>query len=159
MNIYNSDTRQCIANLKSKYEGKNIGFTCSAFDLFHCGHIIMLEDASKQCDVLIVGLHTDPNIDRSNKNIPIQTYEERYIQVNGCKYVDEIIKYATEDDLHNILTELTPDVRVLGSDWRNKEYTGYNLPIEIYWHERNHNWSTSFLRERIYLNESAKHLL
>jgi glycerol-3-phosphate cytidylyltransferase len=157
MNIYSEETKsqiQSIKNKAQKYNHKKIGFTCSAFDLFHCGHVLMLEDAKSQCDILIVGLHTNPHIDRPNKNTPIQEYEERFIQVNGCKYVDEIIKYQTEDDLLNILKELNPDVRILGTDWYGKQYTGHELPIPIHWHYRNHNWSTTYLRERVYQREN-----
>ena len=145
-----------IKDLLEKYKGKSIVFCCSAFDLLHCGHILMLEDCKRQGDILIVGLHTNPNLDRKNKNVPIQEYEEREIQIRGCKYVDEVIKYDTENDLYNILLELNPDVRVLGTDWKGKEYTGYDLPIKIHWHERNHKWSTTYLRERIYKAELQK---
>ena len=147
-----------IAYLKEKYTGKKIGFTCSCFDLLHTGHCLMLEDSKAQCDILIIGLQTDPTIDRKNKNKPIQDYEERFIMINSIKYVDEVIKYETEADLLNILKELNPDVRILGSDWRGKEFTGYELPIDIYWHERNHNWSTSNLRRRIYESENNKNI-
>jgi len=149
-NIFNKDTVVTIKNLKEKYHGKTIGFTCSAFDLLHAGHYLMLKDAKANCDILIVGLHTNPNIDRSQKNIPIQSLEERRIQLEGCKYIDEIIEYATEDDLLNILIYLRPHIRVLGTDWKDKEYTGHNLGFsKIHWHTRNHNWSTTDLRKRI----------
>jgi glycerol-3-phosphate cytidylyltransferase len=113
----------------------------------------MLKDAKSQCDILIIGLQTDPTIDRKNKNKPVQEYEERVIMVNSIKYIDEIIKYSTEEDLYNLLSILKPDIRIIGTDWKGKKYTGYDLPIKIYWHERNHNWSTSNLRKRIYDNE------
>ena len=156
MNLYSVNTKTQIQNIKNKYPNKRISFCCSAFDLLHCGHIIMLEDAKKQADILVVGLHTNPNIDRSSKNAPIQSYEEREIQIKGCKYVDEVIKYATEDDLYHLLVELKPDVRVLGTDWKDKPFTGHDLPIPIYWHDRNHNWSSSWLRDRIYQAECQK---
>jgi glycerol-3-phosphate cytidylyltransferase len=158
MNIYNKTDKNHvysditfiqITDIKKKYINLKIGFTCSAFDILHAGHILMLEDAKKKCDVLVVGLHKDPNTNRNYKNKPVQDIEERTIQLNGCKYVDEIIRYSTESDLYNILINLSPDVRVLGSDWRNKEYTGYKLPIKIHWHERMHDYSTSNLRKRI----------
>ena len=139
-----------IAELKNKYSKQKIGFTCSCFDILHSGHCIMLEDAKSQCDVLIIGLQTDPTIDRKNKNKPIQTYEERTIMINSIKYVDEVIEYSTEKELYELLQLLDPQVRIIGSDWKGKEYTGFNLDIEMYWHERNHNWSTSGLRKRIY---------
>ena len=129
---------------------KIVGFTCSCFDLLHAGHLIMLKDAKSQCDKLIVGLQTDPSIDRKDKNKPIQSLEERKIQLEAVKYIDEIIIYETENDLHKLLFDLDPDVRILGSDWKAKPFTGYNLPINIYFHERNHNYSTTNLRNKIY---------
>ena len=153
MNIFSENTKFEIQYILDKYKNKKIGFTCSAFDLFHCGHILMLEDSKRHCDILIIGLHTNPNIDRPTKNTPIQEYEERFIQVNGCRYVDEIIKYQTEDDLLNILKELNPEVRILGTDWCGKSYTGTELSIPIHWHKRDHKWSTTYLRERVYQRE------
>ena len=127
-----------------------IGFTCSCFDLLHAGHILMLKDAKEQCDKLIVGLQTDPTLDRPDtKNKPIQTYEERYIQLEAIKYVDEIVKYSTEKELFEILRMLRPDVRILGSDYEGKYFTGAELNIPIYYHKRNHSYSTSSLREKI----------
>jgi glycerol-3-phosphate cytidylyltransferase len=131
-------------------KNKKIGFTCSCFDLLHAGHILMLEDAKKQCDYLIVGLQTDPTIDRPNsKNKPIQSLEERKIQLEAIKYVDEIIVYETEKDLYNLLNEIIPHIRILGSDYKNKEFTGSDLDIEIYYHNRNHNYSTTNIRKKI----------
>ena len=125
------------------------GFTCSCFDLLHAGHIIMLEDAKAQCDKLIVGLQTDPTIDRLEKNKPIQSLEERQIQLEAVKYVDEIFTYNTEEELYKKLLDINPDVRILGSDYIGKSFTGDDLDIEIYYHERNHNYSTTNLREKI----------
>ena len=126
-----------------------IGFTCSCFDLLHAGHILMLKDAKEQCDKLIVGLQTDPTIDRPEKNKPIQSYEERYIQLEAVKYVDEIIKYDTEEDLYKKLLFINPDFRILGSDYIGKSFTGDDLDIEIYYHERKHNYSSTNLRNKI----------
>ena len=132
------------------FKDKKVGFTCSCFDLLHAGHILMLKDAREQCDYLIVGLQTDPTIDRPDtKNKPIQSYEERYIQLEAIKYVDEIVKYETENDLMKLLFDLNPDVRILGSDWENKPFTGYSLHIPIYFHKRDHDYSTSNLRDKI----------
>jgi glycerol-3-phosphate cytidylyltransferase len=156
MSLFSEETVTQINAIKDKYRGKSIVFCCSAFDILHCGHILMLEDCKRQGDILVVGLHTDPTLDRENKNRPIQEYEEREIQIRGCRYVDEVIKYATEEDLHRMLRELTPDVRVLGTDWKGKEYTGHELPIKIHWHARDHNWSTTYLRERVYQAEFDK---
>ena len=125
------------------------GFTCSAFDLLHAGHLIMLKEVRAQCDYLIVGLHTDPSIDRPEKHKPIETVEERKMRLQACKYVDKIITYDTEADLYNLLKELKPDIRFLGEDHRGKNFTGDDLPIKIVYNSRNHNYSSSNLRERI----------
>ena len=127
-----------------------IGFTCSCFDLLHAGHILMLKDAKKQCDKLIVGLQTDPTLDRAEKNKPIQTYEERFIQLEAVKYVDDIIKYETEEELYQLLKLMRPNIRILGSDYQDGRYfTGMELNIPIYYHKRNHNYSSSGLRNNI----------
>ena len=129
---------------------KIIGFTCSCFDLLHAGHILMLKDAKKQCDFLIVGLQTDPTINRpKSKNKPIQSIEERKIQLEAIKYIDKIIIYNTEEELYELLKKTNPDVRILGSDYINKSFTGDDLDIKIYFHERKHNYSSSILREKI----------
>ena len=127
-----------------------IGFTCSCFDLLHAGHILMLQDAKRQCDKLIVGLQTDPTIDRPDtKNKPIQSLEERKIQLEAVKYVDEVFIYDTEEELYKKLLDINPDVRILGSDYIGKSFTGDDLDIEIYYHERKHNYSTTNLRKKI----------
>ena len=126
-----------------------IGFTCSCFDLLHAGHILMLQDAKRQCDKLIVGLQTDPTIDRPEKNKPTQSLEERQIQLEAVRYVDEVFTYDTEEDLYKKLLDINPDVRILGSDYIGKSFTGDDLDIEIHYHERNHNYSTTNLRKKI----------
>jgi len=140
---------------------KKIGVTFSAFDLLHPGHIIMLEDCKRVCDYLIVGVQSDPTIDRKNsednyskisgksKNIPIQTLEERLIMIKSIKFVDEVFVYNTEKDLYNWLNNNKWDIRILGSDWQNKEFTGNDINGELYFHKRDHNWSTTSLRKRI----------
>lgn len=125
------------------------GFTCGAFDLLHAGHCLMLEEAKKQCDYLIVGLQIDPSIERDYKHKPIQTVEERYIQLKSCKYVDEIWSYKTEADLVKMLKTIKPDIRIIGEDWRGRQFTGHELPIEVYYNSRSHNYSSSELRNRI----------
>jgi len=125
------------------------GFTASAFDLLHTGHVAMLEEARSQCDYLIVGLHTDPTIDRPHKNKPVQTSFERFIQLKGCKFVDEIITYDTEEDLINLLQMINPDVRFIGEEYRGTNFTGNQLPIRIVYTSRRHNFSTSKLRQRV----------
>jgi len=126
-----------------------IGFSCGAFDLGHAGHLLMLKEIRKQCDYLIFGLHTDPTLDRPEKNKPIETVEERMIRLQGCKYVDKILTYDTEKDLYNLLKELRPDIRFLGADWKGKRFTGDNLPIKVIFNSRSHNFSSSGLRKRI----------
>ena len=136
-----------------------IGFTCSTFDLFHAGHIMMLKEAKTQCDHLIVGLQTDPTIDRPGiKNKPVQSVFERYEQLKACKYIDEIIVYETEDDLLNILLSYPINVRILGEEYRHKDFTGMDLPIELYFNQRRHNFSTTELRQRVIAAEINKGL-
>lgn len=152
---YNNETGEYLEKIKAFCDGK-IGFTCSSFDLFHPGHVIMLADSKSRCDVLVVGLQRDPTLDRPDtKNMPIQTYEERKIMIESCKYVDYVVEYSTENDLYNILMKLKPDTRILGSDWKGKNYTGYDIKdISIYWHDRSgHEYSTTNLRKRIYQEE------
>lgn len=139
------------------------GFTCSTFDLFHAGHIMMLKEAKTQCDYLIVGLQTDPTIDRPNeKNKPIQSIFERYEQLKACKYIDEILVYETEQDLVNILLSYPINVRILGEEYENKNFTGrsecYDRGIELYFNKREHNFSTSELRQRVIAAEVNKGL-
>jgi len=130
-----------------------VGITAGAFDLFHAGHVLMLKDASNQCDHLIVALQTDPSIDRKEKNKPVQSMYERFVQVDACRYVDEIIPYETEDDLYALIMNNNIDLRIIGNEYRNEDFTAREIGIEIYYNARNHKWSTTELRERI-LNES-----
>jgi glycerol-3-phosphate cytidylyltransferase len=131
----------------------NTGITFSSFDLFHSGHVAMLKEAKANCDYLIVGLQTDPTIDRPEKNKPIQSVFERYVQLEGCKYIDQIIPYATEQDIIDILLTYQINTRFIGEEYRSKEYTGKELcvdkGIEIYYNKRQHSFSTSELRKRI----------
>ena len=129
---------------------KKVGFTCSCFDLFHAGHIMMLKEAKSVCDYLIVGLQTDPTIDRSEKNKPIQSVFERFVQLQSCKYVDEVVVYETEKDLLDILQSYPITVRVLGREYEDKEFTGKNLDyIEIYYNDRKHSFSPTEFRGRV----------
>jgi glycerol-3-phosphate cytidylyltransferase len=127
---------------------RRIGFTCGAFDLLHAGHIVMLKEAKSQCDHLIVGLQTDPSIDRQEKNQPIQSVFERYVQLNAVKYVDEIIPYDTEQSLLDLLEATPIDIRFVGEDWSEKHFTGKGLH-EVYYTSRAHSFSTTQLRKRI----------
>ena len=114
-------------SLIKKYK---IGFTCGAFDLTHCGHYLMFKECKQQCDYLIVGLQTDPSIDRLDKNKPIQSLFERKIQLDSCKYVDKIVVYKTEKDLFKLLKKINPDVRFMGADWKGKpNYSRDLLPF------------------------------
>jgi glycerol-3-phosphate cytidylyltransferase len=127
-----------------------IGFTCSTFDLFHAGHLLMLEEAKKQCDWLIVGLQTDPTIDRpTEKNKPVQGVFERFVQVESCKYVDKVIPYTTEKELQDILLSFPINIRILGEEYKDKKFTGHDLPMEFYFNKRRHSFSTSELRQRV----------
>ena len=132
------------------------GFTCGSFDLLHAGHVLMLEEAKSVCDYLIVGLQTDPSIDRVEKNKPVQSLEERMIQLSAIKHVDEVVIYSTERELYRLLQDIDPDIRILGADHENKKFTGHDLKIDVYFNSRNHSWSSSDLRKRIYENESRK---
>jgi len=136
------------------------GITFSAFDLLHAGHIKMLEEAKSKCDYLIVGLQTDPTLDRPNKNKPIQTVVERYIQLKGCKFVDEIVPYATEQDLEDVLKSFQIDMRIVGDEYAVKDFTGRTYceekGIELYFNTREHRFSSSSLRKDIAKRESIK---
>ena len=130
-----------------------IGFTCSAFDLLHAGHIAMLREAKEHCDYLICGIQIDPTLDRPNKNKPAQTIVERYIQLSAVKYVDEIVPYLTEGDLEDILSMYPINVRILGEEYRDKDFTGRDIckkrDIELHFNKREHRFSTSDLRKRV----------
>lgn len=125
------------------------GFTCSTFDLLHTGHCLMLEEAKTVCDHLTVLLQTDPSRDRPEKHKPVQSIFERFTQLKGNKYVDEIIPYDNEEDLLNILKSINFDIRIIGEDYKGKRFTGDDLPIEVYYNKRGHNYSTSELRKRL----------
>ena len=130
-----------------------IGITFSTFDLFHAGHVKMLEEAKRHCDYLIVGLQLDPSLDRPEKNEPSQSIIERYIQLKGSKHIDEIVPYVTEKDLEDILRSFKIDVRIIGEEYKEKQYTGKDYckekGIEIYYNSRDHRFSTSGLRKHV----------
>lgn len=130
-----------------------IGFTCSCFDLLHAGHVQMLKEAKSSCDWLVVGLQTDPTIDRPTKNKPVQSVTERYIQLAAVRFVDELIVYATEADLLDVLKSFPINVRFIGEEYKDKDFTGkdYCLDngIEIYYNRRQHSFSTTDLRKRV----------
>lgn len=134
------------------------GFTCGAFDLCHAGHMLVFQECKKVCDYLIVGLQTDPSLDRPEKNKPVMSLEERKVILESVKYVDEVVVYETEQDLYNLLKEnpLGIDIRIIGADWKGKEYTGHDLPIPVHFNTRDHGFSTSELRRRVHEQEKAK---
>ena len=139
-----------------------IGITFSAFDLLHAGHIKMLEDAKRQCDYLIAALQTDPTLDRPEKNRPTQTVVERYIQLKGCVHVDEIMPYATEQDLEDILRSFKIDVRIIGDEYKDKDFTGRSYcqekGIALHFNTRDHRFSSSSLRKEVMEKEIHKEL-
>jgi glycerol-3-phosphate cytidylyltransferase len=151
-----------IKQLKS--EGKRIGITFSTFDMGpHAGHIAMLSEAKNHCDYLICGLQTDPTIDRPDtKNPPIQSIVERQIQLSACRYVDEVVVYQTEQDLVDLLLILPLDVRILGVEYQDKDFSGrdecYDRGIEIVFNGRDHSFSSSSLRKRVVAAETIKAL-
>ena len=130
-----------------------VGITFSSFDLLHAGHVIMLKEAKKQCDFLIVGLQLDPSLDRPKKNTPSQSIIERYIQLKGSKYVDEIIPYVSEQDIHDILQTIKIDVRIIGEEYKNINFTGKDYciknEIEIHYNSREHRFSSSEIKTRL----------
>jgi glycerol-3-phosphate cytidylyltransferase len=148
-----------------KADGKKIGITFSTFDLGpHAGHIAMLSEAKNHCDYLICGLQTDPTIDRPDtKNKPIQSIVERQIQLSACRYVDEVVVYQTEQDLIDLLLILPLDVRILGVEYEEKDFSGrsecYDRGIEIVFNGRDHSFSSSSLRKRVVAAETEKALL
>ena len=130
-----------------------VGITFSSFDLFHSGHVAMLKEAKSNCDHLMVGVQTDPTVDRPENNKPIQSVFERYVQLEGCKYIDQIVPYATEKEIEDILLTYKIDKRFIGEEYKTKEFTGKQLcvdnDIELYYNKRQHSFSTTNLRTRI----------
>ena len=133
--------------------GVSIGITFSCFDVLHAGHLKMLEEAKSQCDYLIVGLQIYPTVDRPQKNKPVQSIIERYIQLKSCRFVDEIFPYSTEADLMEILQSFKIDVRIIGEDYLEKDFTGKNYceeqNIRIHYNGRKHPYSSTYLKKRI----------
>ena len=141
--------------------GKPVGFTCSTFDLLHAGHILMLAECKQICDYLIVGVQSDPTIDRPGvKNKPVQSIVERYVQLSAVKFVDEIIVYNTEKDLEDMLMFLPINVRIIGEEYKDKDFTGKQIcedrGIKIWYNSRSHRFSSSELRQRTYQSEMNK---
>ena len=141
-------------------QNRTVGITCSTFDLLHAGHIIMLEECKKYCDYLICALQVDPSLDRPEKNKPIQSLVERYIQLDAVQYVDKIIPYNNEEELKTIFSSLDIDVRIIGEEYKDKNFTAKDIcmkrNIRFIYNKRDHDFSTSSLRKRIYDQESTK---
>ena len=139
---------------------KIVGITCSTFDLLHTGHIIMLEECKKYCDYLICAIQNDPTIDRPEKNKPVQSIVARYIQLDAVKYVDKIIPYNTEKELIEIFSSIDLDVRIIGEDYKGENFTAKDIcqkrDIKIIYNKREHDYSTSNLRNKIYNIEYKK---
>ena len=136
------------------------GITFSTFDLFHAGHVKMLEEAKTKCDYLVAGLQLDPSIDRPEKNKPTQSVIERYVQLKACKFIDEIIPYITEEDLMDVLSSFKIDIRIIGEEYKEKDFTGKEYckkkGIEIYYNKREHRFSSSALRKQVSSSENSK---
>ena len=134
---------------KVRQDGGRVGFTCSTFDLLHAGHVSMLSESSSVCDFLVVGLLSDPTISRpDSKNKPIQSMVERWIQLQAISYVDMIIPFETEDEIIEIVTIIKPDIRIVGEEYKGKDFTGNSL-CKIHYNRRDHGYSSSSLRDRI----------
>lgn len=143
-----------------KKEGKVIGITASQFDLLHAGHIAMLSEAKNHCDYLIAALHNDASVERTSKNTPVQSIVERQVQLAATRYVDEIVVYNTEKDLEDILLMLPIDIRILGVEYADKNFTGKAIcesrGIHLVFNNRDHSFSSSSLRQRVFAAERQK---
>ncbi|MBD1427751.1 adenylyltransferase/cytidyltransferase family protein [Sphingobacterium arenae] len=161
MNHNKETMEQKVVKKREDYNpGPRVGITFSTFDLLHAGHIMMLAEAKRQCDYLICGLQMDPTLDRPEKNKPTQTVVERYIQLRGCQYVDEIVPYSTEQDLEDILRSFKLDVRIVGDEYKDKDFTGRKYceekGIDLYFNSRDHRFSSSGLRRIVAEKEAEK---
>jgi glycerol-3-phosphate cytidylyltransferase len=160
--LHQEDIKMIFNKIKKlNEEGKRIGITFSTFDMLHAGHIAMLSEAKNHCDYLIAGLQTDPTLDRPDtKNKPIQSIVERQIQLSACRYVDEVVVYQTEQDLIDLLLILPLNVRILGVEYEGKQFTGddacYRRGIKIVFNGRDHSFSSTSLRKRVYEAENKK---
>ena len=150
------DKRKIAENLGKSVDDVKIGFTASTFDLFHAGHIVMLQEAKTLCDYLIVGLLIDPTVDRpDSKNKPVQLPFERYVQVSSCQYVDEVIPFTTEQELVDMILTINPDIRIVGEEYKGTDHTGVGL-CPIHYNKRRHSFSSTDLRKRVYDAEREK---
>jgi glycerol-3-phosphate cytidylyltransferase len=149
--------RAKIANeLGIPVEEVKIGFTCSTFDLFHAGHIVMLQESKSLCDYLVCGLLTDPTIDRPDtKKKPVQTAFERYVQLSSCRYVDEVIPFSTEQEIIDMVLSIQPDIRIVGEEYRDRDHTGKGL-CPVHYNKRKHSFSSTSLRKRVQDAENGR---
>ena len=149
--------RAKIANkLGIPVEEVKIGFTCSTFDLFHAGHIVMLQESKSLCDYLVCGLLTDPTIDRPDtKSKPVQTAFERYVQLSSCRYVDEVIPFSTEQEIIDMVLSIQPDIRIVGEEYRDRDHTGKGL-CPVHYNKRKHSFSSTSLRKRVQDAENGR---
>ncbi len=148
-----------MKKVKNKKGAKKVGVTVGTFDLCHAGHMLVFKECKDVCDHLVVGLQSDPSVDRPDtKNKPVMSQKERRIILEGIKYIDEIFEYDTEAQLYNILKKNKHGftIRIIGADWKGKPYTGHDLPIPMHFNSRNHSYSTTELRKRIHEAEAAK---
>lgn len=134
-----------------------IALIAGSFDLIHPGYIRMFKAAKEGCDHLIVALQGDPTIDRPSKCKPVQSLQDRIEIISSIKYVDEIVTYNTEAEFLELLKNTHHDLRVLGTDYKDKNYTGKELGIPILWIDRNHNYSTTALKEAIFEERDEFH--
>ena len=150
-----------VVSCSSMRNGKKVGITAGAFDLCHAGHMLVFKEAKTVCDYLIVALQDDPSdtppdYRGKKKNKPVMSLEERKTILEGIRYIDEIVVYHSEAELHDLLVKLKPDSRIIGTDWKGKNSTGHKLPMETYFNSRGHKFSTSALRERVFKAEFLK---
>jgi glycerol-3-phosphate cytidylyltransferase len=152
-----SSTLEEISQYRKKNKNLKICIAASAWDLLHNGHILFLKEGKEKSDLMVVFLQTNPRVDRPEKNLPILSFEERRVMIEGCRYVDKIFVYTTEKELYDGLKALEADLRILGDDYIGKRFTGDDLPTPIFFHDRScHGASTTKLRKRIYEAELAK---
>ena len=163
--IFVDDKAVNASNFRKKNGIGVVGFVASSFDLLHAGHCLFLKEAKANCDHLIAALQSDPTGEdflkrpiKKPKSKPIQSVNERKIQLDSCKYIDEILQYDTEEELEALLEKIKPDIRFLGSDYRGIRVTGEKYCGRFFYHERNHNYSSSELRKRIY-DDSIKNFV
>ena len=134
---------------------KKIGIIAGNFDVIHPGYVAMFKECKANCDKFIVLLHTDPSIERPNKLKPILSTEERIEMLRCFKQIDDVLTYNLESELRELITFVKPNVRFLGEDYKDKDYTGKDLNIPVHWIGRDHGWSTTKFKLQI-TNQTMK---